>query len=325
MIFKTVIKYFSLLIAIIFLFTLCACSSSAPTEDSLASVKIQCSGFSQYDWIKNIIGNNSKIEVSLLLNKGLDIHSYQPTAEDIIKITNSDMLVTAGGESDKTLLDIAKNSSNSDLIIFNMMGELGEDSLLCTNHLQDINQHSHSDLSDYDEHIWLSVKNAKTLCKKLLEKIILLDPECADIYNSNADIYLAFLDALDNEYSTIIGASSNKELVFADRYPFAYLARDYGLKCYAAFVGCSTETDASFDTILSLAEKVDELKLSSVLTIDGGISNIDESVIANTKSKNIKTLSLESLQSVTDAEISSGLSYLSAMTDNLKIFEEALN
>lgn len=320
----SILKILSLVLSITLLSTFCACSYSAPTDTSSASANILCSGFSQYDWIKNIIGNNQGIEVSALLGSGVDTHSYQPTADDIIRITNCDMIVLSGGESDNALLDIVKRSSNPDIIIFNMMNELGEDALLPVNHLQET-KHNHIDISEYDEHIWLSVKNAEILCEKLLEDIIYLDPEGADAYNNNASIYLELLHSLDSEYAETIEASANKELVFADRYPFAYLARDYGLKCYAAFPGCSTETNASFDTILSLSEKVDELGLTSVLTIDGGISNIDESVISNTKSKDIKTLSLESLQSVTNDEINAGLSYLSAMTDNLKIFKEALN
>lgn len=322
---KPILKTFSLIIAVIIILTFCACSSSAPLGTSSASLNILCTGFSQYDWVTNIVGDNQSIEVSILQGRGVDIHNYQPTAEDIIKITNSDMIVLTGGESDKALLDIVKSSSNPDIVIFNMMNELGEDALLCVDHSQNHSQHNHLDVSEYDEHIWLSVKNAEILCKRLLDEIISLDPDGADSYNNNADVYLELLNALDGEYASTIGASTNKELVFADRYPFAYLARDYGLKCYAAFPGCSTETNASFDTILSLSRKIDELELTSVLTIDGGISDIDESVISNTKSEGIKTLSLESLQSVTEDEISAGISYLSAMTNNLKIFKEALN
>ncbi len=322
---RPILKTFSLLISIVLLLNFCACSSSAPMDTSSASLNILCTGFSQYDWVKNIVGDNSGIEISTLLGKGVDIHNYQPTAEDIIKITNSDMIVLTGGESDNALLDIVKSSSNPNRIIFNMMNELGEDALLSANHSHPPDQHNHPDISEYDEHIWLSVKNAEILCKRLLEDIISLDPEGVDGYNKNANIYLELLRTLDTEYTRTIEASDNKDLVFADRYPFAYLARDYGLRCYAAFPGCSTETNANFDTILSLSGKIDELGLTAVLTIDGGISNIDESVISNAKSEGIKTLSLESLQSVTEAEIDSGLSYLSAMTDNLKIFKEALN
>ena len=172
MTFKPILKTFSLLIATVLLFALCACSSPAPEGTSSASLNILCTGFSQYDWIKNIVGYNQSIEVSILLGKGVDIHSYQPTAEDIIKITNSDMIVLTGGESDKALLDIVKSSSSSDKIIFNMMNELGEDALLPANHSQNHSQHNHTDVSEYDEHIWLSVKNAEILCKRLLEEII---------------------------------------------------------------------------------------------------------------------------------------------------------
>ncbi len=312
-------RIFTILLVILTAF-ITGCSQ-APVSFEKDSLTILCTGFAQYDWVKNIVGDSQSVEVSLLQKGGVDIHSYQPSAEDIVRISNCDMLVLTGGISDKSIIDIADSSDTPSLIIFNMMEELNS-SLLCAEHEGEHHMH---ELDEYDEHIWLSLKNAEKLCLALKEKIIFLDPASAEIYNSNTSKYISDIKNLDREYQKVTTASRRKTLVFADRFPFAYLANDYSLECFSAFSGCSSETDASFDTILSLAEKIDGLGLKSVLTIDGGISNIDESVISNTKSENIKTLSLESLQSVALDEINAGLSYLSAMTDNLNVLKEALN
>lgn len=320
--FKRTKTLFISLIAVA-LMLMVGCSSVQKAESS--SVNILCTGFSQYDWIRNITKDVDGINVSLLLENGVDMHSYQPTAEDIIKIKSSDMIVFTGGQSDTAIYEVIKNSPESKTVVFDMMKTLGEDSLIRTEHSDTRHTHHEGDyFSDYDEHIFLSIKNAKKLCQSIANSIILLDPVNEESYNINTFDYIDKLSLLDNAYEAVVSASPQKTLVFADRFPFAYLARDYSIECFAAFPGCSSETDAGFDVILQLASKIDELGLSAVMTTDGGTSGVDEAVISNTKAENIKTLSLESLQSVTADEASAGLTYLSAMEDNLEILNEAL-
>lgn len=323
MIFLKPAKTLLIFITIVSLMLTVGCSSVPETDGS--SVNILCTGFSQYDWIKNITKDVNGVNVSFLLKNGVDMHSYQPTAEDIVKIKESDMIVFTGGQSDKAIYDIIKNTPDSKLVVFDMMNAIGEDSLIRTEHSDIKHSHHESDfLPDYDEHIFLSLKNAKKLCQSISNSIILLDPGNAESYNINTADYIEKLSLLDDAYESVVSSAPKKVLVFADRFPFAYLAKDYSIECFAAFSGCSSKTDASFEVILQLASKADELGLSAVMTTDGGTSGIDEAVISNTKTKNIKTLSLESMQSVTVDEVSAGLTYLSAMSDNLEILKEAL-
>ena len=177
---------------------------------------------------------------------------------------------------------------------------------------------------EYDEHIWLSLKNAEILVGKIAESIESLDSNNADIYKQNAASYIDKLNALDSKYAEAVENANTKTLLFADRFPFRYLVDDYGLDYYAAFGGCSAETEASFETVTFLAKKIDELAIKTVLTIDGSDSKIAETIVSNTASKDQQILTLDSIQSVTKNDIKSGMTYLSIMESNLAILKEAL-
>lgn len=317
---KSVI-FVTILFTVLFL---CSCGQTTSSSVNSFDINILCTGFSQYDWTKNITNTVDTINVEMLQKHGFDIHNYQPSADDIVRISNCNLIICTGGEADKPVLDIIDSLGENKPIVINMMSEL-ESRLILVDKEHSSNQHIHYTFSDYDEHIWLSLKNADILCKVISDRIISIDPDNTKTYESNTDAYLTKLSELDKKYVSMIDNSSRREIVFADRYPFAYFARDYGLTCYRAFPGCSSETDASFDTILSLSAKIDELNLTSVMTIDGGTLNIDEAIISNSKKTDIKTLSINSLQSVSGDDIQSGLSYISAMENNFKIIKEALN
>lgn len=177
---------------------------------------------------------------------------------------------------------------------------------------------------EYDEHVWLSLKNAVVLVNHLSEKIQKLDSANANVYKSNAASYVKQISDLDREYEKAVASSSKKTVLFGDRFPFRYLVDDYGLSYYAAFVGCSAETEASFETIAFLAKKVDELGLKSILTIEKSDKKIARTISSNSKSKNHDILEMDSLQSITDKDIKSGRNYLSAMKANLEVLKKAL-
>ena len=145
-----------------------------------------------------------------------------------------------------------------------------------------------------------------------------------DIYEKNATDYISKLEALDAEYDNAVKSGSKKTVLFADRFPFRYLVDDYGLDYYAAFVGCSAETEASFETITFLSKKVDELGLSSILTIEGQDKKIADTVKQNTSKKDQEILTMDSLQSTTSKDVEGGVTYLSVMEGNLEVLKEAL-
>ncbi|MBR3525659.1 MAG: zinc ABC transporter substrate-binding protein, partial [Lachnospiraceae bacterium] len=177
------------------------------------------------------------------------------------------------------------------------------------------------DEPEYDEHVWLSLQNAMIFCDDILAALETVDPEHAEAYESNAEAYYEKLDELDSRYYDVIGEAEADTLVFADRFPFRYMTDDYGLEYYAAFAGCSAETEASFDTIVFLAKKADELGVKTILTIESGDQKIAKTVIDNMQTKDVKIASLDSLQSTTSK---SGTSYLKVMEENLKVIEQAL-
>ena len=289
--------------------------------------------FPQYDWVRQILGSRADdMKLTLLLNNRIDLHNYQPTVDDVVKIVNCDVFIYVGGESDEWVDGVLKQATNPDMVTINLLDILGDGAKIdeVLEGADSGHDHHHDDENDadqehgYDEHIWLSLKNAMTLCEAIAEALSNLDADYSEYYSDNLDAYTAKLLALDSEYKTVLSAASVNTLLFADRFPFRYLLDDYGIHYYAAFSGCSAETEASFSTIVFLAKKVDELKLNSVMVTESADQSIALTVIGNTKEKNQKILVLDAMQSVTQSDMQNGTAYISIMRDNLNTLREAL-
>jgi len=326
--------------------------SEAKTDDANKKFSVVCTIFPEYDWIRQLVGDKKdNYEITYLLDKGVDLHSYQPTAEDIAKIANCDLFVYVGGESDGWVDDALKESKNDKMQVVNLLETLGknvkpeevvegmqeedehdhdhedadhdhEDKEKDHNH-EDAD-HDHEEETEYDEHVWLSLRNATALVNTLAEKLQTIDPENKDYYAGTAADYTAKLGDLDSRYLATIKKAKVKTVLFGDRFPFRYLVDDYGLKYYAAFVGCSAETEASFETVAFLAKKTDDLKLKSVLVIENSDQKIAKKIVETTKDKNQNIVVLNSMQSITNEDIANGATYLSIMESNLKALASAL-
>lgn len=293
--------------------------------------------FPEYDWVREILGDKAdNAEITMLLDNGVDLHSYQPTADDIVKISDCDLFIYVGGESDGWVEDALRNAANRNMKVINLLEVLG-DSVKTEEIVEGMQEehehedaHAHDDAEEHeheeeaDEHVWLSLKNAKMLVRVISKALQELDPDNKDIYAANADAYVKRLSALDADYQAAVDAASNKTILFGDRFPFRYLVDDYGLRYYAAFVGCSAETEAGFETISFLAKRVDEWKLPCVLTIEGAQHKIAETVVRNTTAKNQRVLTMDSMQSTTTQDVKNGTTYLSVMEKNLSVLKEAL-
>ena len=317
------------------MFTGCGASEKPTAQGD--KLKIVTTIFPEYDWTREILGGQSeRTEVTMLLDNGVDLHSYQPTADDLIKIAECDLFIYVGGESDGWVESALASTSNPDRAVINLIDTLGDSVKLeeVVEGMQET-EHDHEEDEDHahdvdeqeaetDEHVWLSLGNAQAVCQKIAEKLGEIDPEHEQAYTQNALAYIDQLAALDAKYQAAVDAANNKTLVFGDRFPFRYLTEDYGLNYYAAFVGCSAETEASFETIRFLAEKTDALGLSHVLTIENPNHKIAETVVANTSGKNQQVLSMDSMQSVTSKDVAAGATYLSIMEHNLDVLTQAL-
>ena len=306
-------------------------SISAPSASQSGSkpLKIVTTIFPEYDWVREILGDKAdNAELTMLLDNGVDLHSYQPTADDIIKISDCDLFIYVGGESDGWVEDALKEATNKDMQVINLLDVLGEqvkEEEVVEGMEAEEEESEDEDEPEYDEHVWLSLKNAETLCNAINDALETIDPANKDVYAANAAAYLEKLAALDGEYQSMVDNAARKTVLFGDRFPFRYLVDDYGLNYYAAFVGCSAETEASFETISFLSGKVDELGLPCVLTIEGAQHKIAETIVQNTAEKNQSILTLDSMQSTTSTDVANGTTYLSVMERNLDALKQALN
>ena len=325
-------RFFALAAALLAAGVLSGCGGTAVPDASAKKISVVATIFPEYDWIRNIVGGNADhVEIRQLLDKGVDMHSFQPTAEDMMTIASCDLFVYVGGESDSWTADALKNSVNPDQISVNLMETLGsrvKEEELVEGMQEEDHDHDHehgpAEAPEYDEHVWLSLKNAEVLTERLADALAEADPACADSYRENAKQYAEKLAALDKEFAETVAAAPKKTVLFGDRFPFRYLTDDYGLDYYAAFAGCSAETEASFETIVFLTEKADELDLGAVLTIENSDQKIAKTIASGTKTKDQKVLVMDSMQSVTAADAAGGRDYLERMRGNLEVLKEAL-
>lgn len=304
-------------------------SQSENDNNKTEKVKIVTTIFPEYDWVRQIAGDKvSDMDITMLLDNGVDMHSYQPTADDIMKISDCDLFIYVGGESDEWVNDALKEAVNKDMQVIDLLDVLGEQVKIeeLVEGMQDAEheEEEEHEEKEYDEHVWLSLKNAETLCDAIAEALGNADPDNKAVYDTNKAAYIDQLVSLDNQYREVVDQASMKTLLFGDRFPFRYMVDDYGLSYYAAFAGCSAESEASFETISFLAKKIDELGLKYVMTIEKSDQKIAKTIIENTQNKNQSILTLDSMQSTTSADVANGMTYLSIMEGNLNILKEAL-
>ncbi len=329
---RKIMKPITIMIALMLaILPLSACNSASGVQGS-DKLQIVTTIFPVYDWTENVLGENpADAEVTMLLDQGVDLHSFQPTAADIMKISNCDVFIYVGGESDAWVADALKNVVNKDMKVVNLMEAMG-DSAKEEEIVEGMQGEDEEDCEEeeeegpeYDEHIWLSLRNAEVCTNAIATALSEADPTYKEIYLKNAEGYKNQLAELDEKYQETVDEAKVKTLLFGDRFPFRYMIEDYNLDYYAAFIGCSAETEASFETIAFLSGKVDELNLKHVMIIEGSDGKIASTIISNTKTKDQEILKLNSMQSVTSADAESGTAYLSVMEQNLDVLREALN
>lgn len=313
------------------------CDSQVKQQKRLSIV---ATTFPEYDWVKNIVGNDSLFEITLL-EKGVDLHSFEPTPENILQISKADLFIYVGGESDEWVEKALENPQNPNRKVVNMMQVLGEkvkaekivegmeeehhhehgeDHEHAEHHEHE--EHHHEEGEEMDEHVWLSLQNASILVRHIADSLVALSPEKKEMIVANANAYREKLEALDAEFAKVI--VPGKTILFGDRFPFRYLVDDYKISYYAAFVGCSAETEASFKTIAFLAKKVDELNLKTIFVLESRTHKIAETIRDNTKSKDQQILPLHSIQSISDLDLQNGVNYYMLMQQNLEVLKRAL-
>ncbi len=296
--------------------------------ESNGKIKVVATIFPQYDWTREIVKGSENIDLSLLLDKGVDMHSFQPTVDDFVKIKEADVLLYIGGESDTWVQEAIAEKTNKNMIAVNLLKALGndakiEESVTDEEHNHQDNEEEHQE--EFDEHIWTSIKNAQKLSYVICDSISKADRTNEDMYRANTESYVNKLRAYDNKYKTLVENSKNNTLLFADRFPFRYLFDDYNLKNYSAFKGCAAETESSFETMTRLINNINCENLSYIMVTESSDKKMAETIVANTKTKDQKIYVLDSMQSVNRQDIDNGATYLNIVQSNFKVLNKVLN
>ena len=305
----------------------CGTASKSSSKKS-GKISVVTTIFPEYDWVREIVGENDNVEITMLLDKGVDLHSYQPSVKDIATVGACDVFVYVGGESDGWVDNALAEASNKDMKVINLVDVLGDEAKV-----EEIvegmeNNHDHEDAEEeeeIDEHVWLSLKNAAVICSEISSVLGEVDKEHKSDYEKNYKAYQEKLTSLDQKYESAVSEASLDTVLFGDRFPFRYLMDDYKIHYFAAFTGCSAESEASFETITFLAGKVDELGLKSILKIESSTDEIAKTILENTESKAQEILTMDSMQATTSSDVKKGATYLSVMEKNLEVLKKALN
>lgn len=300
-------------------------SSCKRGRDDDGTVNIVCTAFPQYDWIRAIIGDDESFSLELLVDNGSDLHSYQPTVADRVEIAECDLLVSIGGESDAWVAEMLGESHDARHVkLFDIEGitlrEITAEGILSEHVHSEHEEHGeHHEHGSYDEHVWLSIENAIVSVEYLKNILIDLAPESAERLSRSANSYIVSLGSLAREYESLTKDLEAPRLIFADRFPFAYLTGELGIEFCAAFDGCSTENNADISTVTRLTEKADEWDAEYILVTETSDKRLAKSVISASASQSAEILVMDSMQSLTRARINGGDDYLSIMRKNLEV------
>ncbi|MGM9595030.1 MAG: metal ABC transporter substrate-binding protein [Oscillospiraceae bacterium] len=289
---------------------LCGCTAQPEKPHDETKLQIVCTSFPAYDFAREIAGDRA--ELTLLIKPGSEVHSYEPTPKDMIRIQESDLFICNGGESEQW----AKTLITPELNTIYMM-----DCVDTVEESADGIYNAEDGEPELDEHVWTSPLNAIKISEEICNALCKLDTDNAEAYKTNFAAYKAQLMALDREFRQVIKNSGKHTLVFADRFPMRYFALEYGLDCYAAFPGCSSETEPSAKTVAYLIDRVREDKIPAVLYMEFSNQKMADVICEDT---GCKKLPFYSAHSVSAEQFKQGVSYLDLMRINLNSLKEAL-
>ncbi len=316
-------------------------SMDKPTEGK--KLQIVTTNFPSYDFARAITKEDA--DVTMLVKPGAETHSFEPSPQDIITIQNADLFIYTGGDSDEWVDGILESVQNKNFHVFKMMDAVNLIEEETVEGMQE-EEHEHADADhgneeadhdhekadqaeeheeegpEMDEHVWTSPKNAITIVEKLEETLSGLDESHKDSFKANSESYVKELEELDKSFKEVVDSGKRKEIIVADRFPFAYFCKEYGLSYFAAFPGCSTDTQPSAATIAFLTDKVKEDKIPVVFHIEMGNEDMVNAISRDTGAKKML---LNSVHNVTDSDFKAGKTYVDLMKPNVEALKEALN
>jgi zinc transport system substrate-binding protein len=323
--------FLTLMIAVLVLF---GCVKKDDTDVISNKIRIMTTVFAPYDFARQIVGDNA--EVTMLLPPAVESHSYEPTPQDIIDIQNCDVFVYVGGESDEWVSDVLDSIGNKNIEIVTLTDcvDLVEEEIVegmeeeaeVDELAEEVDEEQELELKvqelEYDEHVWTSPKNAIKIVEKMTKAIAFADEENKDVYEQNAEDYIGKLQKLDAAFQDVVTNSNRNTIVFGDRFPLRYFADTYDLEYYAAFPGCSTDTEPSSATITFLIDKVKEENIPVVFHIELSNEKMADTICEATGAKK---LLFHACHNVSKKDFENGVTYLELMNNNVSVLKEALN
>ena len=298
-------KYASLLLALCLLLTAC----SAGAESRGEPLRVVATDFPCYDLARQVLGSDASL--TLLIRPGMDTHTYEPTPADAKAVYEADVLIYIGGTSDAWVEDMLADAPG--VAAVRMMDSVQP--------LEEAHaEHGHEDIS-YDEHIWTSPVNMRAMLSSVEEALCAADPDGASTYRANAEAYDAQLVQLDQTFRDLVSGAARTELIFADRFPFLYFAREYGLSYVSAFSGCSEEAQPSVQAVAALIDAVEQDGVPVIYVIEMSTGDVARAVAEQTGAEIVE---MHSCQSVTGEEFEAGETYLSLMTRNVEALRKGL-
>ncbi|MCE5343679.1 MAG: metal ABC transporter substrate-binding protein [Eubacteriales bacterium] len=313
-------KLFSFLLACLLLFPMLpAVAESAPVISVVATI------YPQYDFVRAVAGDTGTVALTMLLKPGAEMHTYEPTPQDMIAIRNADLFIYVGGESDAWVTDILASMPDSDVKALSLTGMV---TTLTEEHVEGMDVSAEPQASpsatetDLDEHVWTSPVNAIVMVNAICSEMSAINPDAADAYRANADAYTAKLQALDDAFRAVVASGKRTELIFGDRFPMRYFAHEYGLSYYAAFPGCSAQTEPSAQTVAFLIDKVRQDQVPLILYPELSTHTIADAISDET---GVPTHIFYACHNLTADDFAQGKTYVDFMTDNLETLKLALN
>lgn len=319
-------KLIAVIVLCSMLFSLTGCTNGAESKQEDGRLKVVATVFAEYDFLRNIAGD--KINLEMLMLPGADLHAFDPTPKDMLKVQNADLFVAIGGESDAWADTIIESVDNPDLQTIRLMDcvdnvveeELVEGMETEEEHEDDEDVHEEEE-KEFDEHVWTSPKNAIQIVERLSDKLCEMDAENTEVYQTNAEAYVKKLEELDASFTEVIENGKRREIIVADRFPFRYFADAYDLKYYAAFPGCSTQTGASAETIAFLIQKVKEDEIPVVFHMELSSELMCNTICDETGAKKAQ---LNAVHNISKQDFDEGIGYLELMEENIEVLKEAL-
>lgn len=302
-------KIISIFLLFVVTFAFCSCGE---VERSTGKISVVTTIFPYYDFARSV--SKGTCDVDMLLKPGSDVHSFEPTPSDILKIRNADLFIYNGGESDEWVDSILESLGDTDKPVVMKMTDYVKS-------LTEMDADHHAE-DEEDEHIWTSLDNAKTLVSKISDEVSKLDQKHKTVYNKNGLDYIEKISKVQSEIENTVNSSESKKIVVGDRFPLLYFATEFSLDWECAFPGCSTETEPSLDRLSKLTDTIEKDKIKTILKLEMSENKVADTLADET---NTKVRTFYSAESVSKEEFANNVTYVDLMERNNNALKEALS